>query len=160
VALGRRPFYVRAGKALAATALEAWSSSKEPPRPLYGGSSASAPHPNLIRFRLGHDDGVTMTVQAKEPGNLAVTRPVDLRVDFQGALGERQEAYERLLGDAIDGDARRFAREDMLEEAWRVVDPAVKAEAPAYLYERGSWGPSEADRVVGNDHWHTPDGTP
>jgi len=152
------PFYVRAGKALAATALEALVELKEPPRPLYAGSGVAAPHANVIRFRLGHDDGVTMTVQAKQPGNLAATRPVDLRVDFQRALGDRQEAYERLLGDAIDGDPRRFAREDMLEEAWRVVDPAVRAEGPAYLYERGSWGPSEAGRVVGGDHWHTPDG--
>lgn len=113
----------------------------------------------MIRFRLGHDDGVTITVQAKEPGNAAVTRPVDLRVDFSSALGHRQEAYERLLGDAIDGDPRRFAREDMVEEAWRVVDPAVRARGPAYPYPRGSWGPPEADRVISSDHWHIPEGT-
>lgn len=154
------PFYIRAGKALATTSLEALIELKAPPRPLYAGDAPSPPHPNVIRFRLGSDDGVTLTVQAKEPGKLAVTRPVDLRVDFEGALGERQEAYERLLGDAIDGDPRRFAREDMLEEAWRVVDPAVKAEGPSYPYKRGSWGPPEADWVLGGDHWHIPDGTP
>jgi glucose-6-phosphate 1-dehydrogenase len=151
------PFYVRAGKALAATALEALVELRQPPRPPYAASGAPAPHPNVIRFRLGRDDGVIMTVQAKEPGNLAMTRPIDLRVDFQSALGERQEAYERLLGDAIDGDPRRFAREDMLEEAWRVVDPAVKAGGAPYPYRRGSWGPPEADRVTGTDHWHAPD---
>jgi len=150
------PFYVRAGKALSATALEALVELKAPPLPPSAGAGSSSPRPNLIRFRLGHNDGVTMTVQAKEPGKLAATRPVDLRVDFQMALGERQEAYERLLGDAIEGDPRRFAREDMLEEAWRVVDPAIKARGPAYPYPRGSWGPPEADRVLGDDRWHAP----
>ncbi|MGI8758912.1 MAG: glucose-6-phosphate dehydrogenase [Acidimicrobiales bacterium] len=151
------PFYVRTGKALAATALEALVELKEPPRLLFTGPDAPSPHPNLIRFRLGSDDGVTMGVQAKEPGNRTATRPVDLRIDFGAALGARQEAYERLLGDAIDGDTRRFAREDTVEEAWRVVTPALGGEGPVHPYPRGSWGPVEADRVVGGDHWHPPE---
>jgi glucose-6-phosphate 1-dehydrogenase len=152
------PFYVRAGKALATTALEAVVELKAPPRLLFAAADCVPPHPNLIRLRLGSDAGVTMTVQAKQPGRRIQTRPVDLRVDFDEALGRRQEAYERLLDDALDGDARRFAREDMVEQAWRVVGPALIDGGPVYPYQRGSWGPAEADRVLGGDHWHEPTG--
>lgn len=151
------PFYVRAGKALAATALEALVELREPPRPLYAGVGVPGPHANLLRFRLGRDDGVTLTVQAKAPGEVPVTRPVDLRVDFASALGERPEAYERLLADALAGDQLRFAREDMVEEAWRVVAPALEDPGPVYQYEAGTWGPLEADRFLGDDHWHDPE---
>ena len=80
---------------------------------------------NLIRFRLGKHDGVTFTLQAKTPGQHLDSQNVDVAVDFAAALGERQEAYERLLGDAIDGSPRRFAREDVVEQTWRVVQPAL-----------------------------------
>jgi glucose-6-phosphate 1-dehydrogenase len=151
------PFYVRAGKALAATALEALVELREPPRPLYAGAGTPAPHPNVLRFRLGGGDGVTLTVQAKAPGDVPATRPVDLRVDFASALGERHSAYERLLADALAGDPRRFARQDMVEEAWRVVAPAIEDPGPVYPYEPKTWGPPEADRVLGDDHWHDPE---
>jgi glucose-6-phosphate 1-dehydrogenase len=150
------PFYVRAGKALATTALEAVVELKAPPRLLFAGADCLPPHPNLIRLRLGRDPGVTMTVQAKQPGRAIQTRPVDLRVDFDDALGGRQEAYERLLDDALDGDARRFAREDMVEQAWRVVGPALTDGGPVHPYRKGTWGPAEADLVPGGDHWHQP----
>ena len=149
-------FYVRAGKQLVTTALEAVVELKARPRLLFAGADCIPPHPNLIRLRLGGDAGVTMTVQAKQPGRRIQTRPVDLRVDFDEALGRRQEAYERLLDDALDGDARRFAREDMVEQAWRVIGPALTDGGPAYPYRKGTWGPAEADRVLGGDHWHEP----
>ncbi|NEE03270.1 glucose-6-phosphate dehydrogenase [Phytoactinopolyspora halotolerans] len=152
------PFYVRAGKHLPMTALEAVVELKPPPRMLFGGADCRIPRPNLIRLRLGDHAGVTMTVQAKQPGKQIVTRPVDLAVDFDEALGPRQDAYTRLLDDAMDGDARRFAREDTVEHAWRVVDPALKADTPVFPYLPGSWGPAAADRVVGDDQWHDPEG--
>jgi glucose-6-phosphate 1-dehydrogenase len=152
------PFHVRAGKALATTALEAVVELKAPPRLLFAGADCVPPHPNLIRLRLGRDPGVTMTVQAKQPGRRIQTRPVDLRVDFNDTLGASQEAYERLLDDALDGDARRFAREDMVEQAWRVVGPALTDGGPVHPYQKGTWGPTEADRVPGGDHWHQPTG--
>jgi glucose-6-phosphate 1-dehydrogenase len=74
-----------------------------PPR-LFAGHSAALPEANLIRFRLGHTDGLTMSLQAKAPGVQTVTQPVDLNVDFAAALGHRQEAYERLLDDAWTAD--------------------------------------------------------
>ena len=149
------PFYLRAGKKLAATALEAVVELKSPPSPLFA-SSACAPGPNLVRLRLGAEAGVTLTVQAKKPGRAIVTRPVDLQVDFQEALGGWQQPYERLLDDALDGDPRRFAREDMVEQAWRVVAPALNSPDPVCSYPPGGWGPAEADRILGGGRWHQP----
>jgi glucose-6-phosphate 1-dehydrogenase len=149
------PFYVRTGKELAATALEAVVQLRCPPTPLFAGAECD-PEPNLVRLRLGHDAGVTLTLQAKQPGRLVVTRPVDLEVDFREALGGWQQAYERLLDDALDGDARRFAREDMVEQAWRVVGPALGSSTPVRPYAPGSWGPSEADRIPDGGRWHRP----
>ncbi|MGV8964645.1 MAG: glucose-6-phosphate dehydrogenase [Cellulomonas sp.] len=150
------PFYIRAGKALASTALEAVIELREPPRMLFTGEDLPAPHANLIRFRLGAHDGVTFTVQAKRPGQELATQPVDLDVDFNTALGERQEPYERLLDDALDGNPRRFARQDGVENAWRVVQPALDDLGRVHPYPRGSWGPVEADGLLQGGHWHAP----
>lgn len=150
------PFYVRTGKALATSALEAVVEFTPPPKLLFAGADCAPPHPNLIRFRLGDYAGVTMTIEAKQPGRRIQTRPVDLRIDFDTALGRRQEPYERLLDDALDGDARRFARQEMVENAWRVLDPALLDDTPPHPYQQGTWGPAEADRVLGGDHWHHP----
>lgn len=149
------PFYVRAGKHLKTTALEAVVELKRPPTPLFAGAGC-APGPNLVRMRLGRDAGVTLTVQVKQPGRAILTRPVDVRVDFQEALGSWQQPYERLLDDALDGDARRFAREDMVEQAWRLVTRALQAHAPVCSYAPSSWGPAEADQILGGAWWHHP----
>ncbi len=152
------PFYVRAGKALTASAVEAVVELRQPPRMLFRGRDSDAAGANMIRFRLGAHDGVTMTVQAKEPGSAATSRSIDLAVDFEHALGTRREAYDRLLDDALKGDARRFARVDGVEEAWRIVQPALDDPGPVAFYERGSWGPTEADSIFRNegDTWHPP----
>jgi glucose-6-phosphate 1-dehydrogenase len=151
------PFYVRAGKRLAQTWLEAVVEFRCPPTLLFAEIGTTAPEPNLLRFRLGSNDGVTLSVQAKTPGAGLDTQPVDLAVDFASALGNRQEAYERLLDDALDGNQRRFARTDMVEEAWRIVQPVLDDPGPVYRYEPGSWGPLEADQVLDGDHWHEPE---
>jgi glucose-6-phosphate 1-dehydrogenase len=150
------PWYVRAGKALAGSALEATIELCPPPKMLFCGERGVVPDPNLICFRLGADDGVSLWVQAKSPGRQDVTHPVELAVDFATALGHRAEAYERLLEDAIDGDPRRFAREDMVEEAWRIVQPVLDHPGPLYPYPRGSWGPPEADQLIPGGRWHEP----
>jgi glucose-6-phosphate 1-dehydrogenase len=150
------PFYVRAGKALVANAVEAVVEFKAPPRMLFMSADALPPSHNVMRFRLGSHDGVALTVHVKEPGDGTTTRPVDLAVDFTQTLGHRREAYERLLEDAIDGDPRRFARVDAVEQAWRVVDPALADPGPVFVYDRGSWGPPEANAILGGDEWHPP----
>jgi glucose-6-phosphate 1-dehydrogenase len=150
------PFFVRAGKALAATALEAVVELHAPPRLLFSPDGCQ-PRPNVLRFRLGTGDGVTVGVQAREPGERLVSRPVELQVDFERVFGARQQAYQRLLGDALEGNPARFARQDGVEHAWRVIQPLLDQPGPVYGYRRGSWGPAEADAVTaGHGRWHDP----
>jgi len=150
------PFYVRAGKALATNLVEAVVQFREPPRMLFADAAVPQPRANTIHFRFGKNDGVTLAVQAKRPGRELTTRDVEMRVDFDDALGVRQDAYERLIDDALDGEARRFARTDTVQEAWRVVQPALDKPPPIHLYERGSWGPTEASELLGHHDWHQP----
>jgi glucose-6-phosphate 1-dehydrogenase len=151
------PWYIRAGKALAMNATEAVVELREPPRLLFDELPGPPPERNLIRFRLGSNDGVTLTVQAKSPGEKIDSQPVDLSVDFAAALGERKDAYERLLGDAIAGNPRRFARQDIVEEAWRIFEPVLDTPGPVHLYERGSWGPPQANALLRQGtYWHDP----
>lgn len=146
------PFVLRAGKRLAATALEAVVEFQAPPRLLFA-PHAATPDPNLLRFRLGVDDGVTMTLQAKQPGEQMHTQPVDLDVDFPVVFGARHDAYERLLTDALAGDAFRFARNDSVEEAWRIVQPLLDDPPPVIEYPAGTWGPEQAGRLTPAG-WH------
>ena len=159
VALGRVPWYARVGKGLAESATEAVIELQSPPRLLFDEAGGPTPERNLIRLRLGKHDGVTFQLQAKTPGPHLDSQSMNVSVDFAAALGDRREAYERLLGDAIVGSPRRFAREDAVEQMWRIVDPALQAEncGPVYRYPVGSWGPQEADRILPDgDTWHPP----
>ena len=154
------PWYVRAGKGLPQSATEAVVQLKQPPRLLFDEAGGDVPRPNLIRFRLGKQDGVTFTVQAKTPGPHLDSEDVDLSCDFAASLGERRDAYERLLDDAIEGELRRFARQDEVEETWRVVQPALDDPGPVFRYDRGSWGPAAANGIVEGGVWHEPSSAP
>jgi len=144
------PFHVRAGKQMPGDATEAVIELRRPPRLLFAGQDAGDPEPGLIRFRLGHDDGVTMSVQTKAPGARTIAQPVDLKVDFATALGQRKEAYERLLDDAMDGHRHRFAREDTIQQEWRIVEPILDPETRPIPYYVGTWGPAETEAAS----WH------
>jgi glucose-6-phosphate 1-dehydrogenase len=151
------PWLVRTGKHLPVTATEAVVEFNAPPRLLFSPPGSRAPHPNHLRFRLGKDDGVMLHLQTKAPGDELTSRPVDLEVSFDEVFGQRQEAYQRLLEDAMVGDARRFGRADALDEQWRVFERVLDDPSPAVLYRQGTWGPSEADTLaaaVGG--WHEP----
>jgi glucose-6-phosphate 1-dehydrogenase len=151
------PWFVRFGKKLPCTALEAVVTFHSPPRMLFE-EAGHQPHPNELIFRLSANDGVTVRVQAKQPGERLTTHPVNLDVSFGTALGARQDAYQRLIGDAIEGNPARFARQDMVEQAWRIVDPVLKAPAPLHPYFPDTWGPAEADRLVaGVAAWQDPE---
>jgi glucose-6-phosphate 1-dehydrogenase len=151
------PFFIRAGKAMTATATEAIVEFLPPPRLLFA-EGDTPPAPNQLRFRLGKDDGVTLSVQAKVPGDKMVSRPLDMKVSHGEVFGERPEAYERLLDEAMDGDARFFARQDAVEEAWRVCDPVLKTPPKCVAYQRGTWGPAEADALINpRSDWDVPE---
>jgi glucose-6-phosphate 1-dehydrogenase len=150
------PWYIRCGKALKASATEVIVEFREPPSLLFDEAGGPTPQRNLVRFRLGSKDGVTFTLQAKTPGPHLDSQNVDVAVDFAAALGERHEAYERLLYDAIAGLPRRFAREDVVELTWRVVQPALDTPGPVHPYFRGEWGPAQADRILDGDSWFIP----
>lgn len=151
------PWYVRVGKGLAENATEAVIELREPPRMLFDEAGGPPPERNLIRMRLGKNDGVTFALQAKTPGPNLDSQEVDVDVDFAAALGERQDAYERLLGDALVGSLRRFARQDVVEGTWRIVQPALDDPGEIYPYFRESWGPAEADHILADgDRWHPP----
>ncbi len=151
------PWYVRVGKAMAQSATEAVIELREPPRMLFDESGGPPPGRNLIRLRLGSNDGVTFALQAKTPGPDLDSQEVDVDVDFAAALGQRQDAYERLLGDALIGSLRRFARQDIVEGTWRIVQPALDRPGDVVPYFRGSWGPADADDIlVNNDTWFLP----
>lgn len=151
------PWLIRTGKHLPVTATEAIVEFKAPPQLLFAPRGAHAPHPNHLRFRLGKDDGVMLHLQTKAPGDDLSSRAVDLEVSFDEVFGEREEAYQRLLEDAMVGDARRFGRADALEEQWRIFEDALADPHPVSLYHRGTWGPSAAETLAaGVGGWHEP----
>jgi glucose-6-phosphate 1-dehydrogenase len=142
------PFLIRAGKALAHKATEAVVELNQPPRLLFADPKTPLPATNRLRFRLGQDPGVTLTVQAKRPGEGMVSEPVDLNVDFGRALGPMPLPYERLLGDALAGDNTMFASEAFVEHTWAILDPLLRDPGPVHVYEPGTMGPKEAEHLA------------
>lgn len=152
------PFCIRAGKAMAETVTEAVVEFKRPPRLLFSDDDC-LPEPNRLVFRMKPDDTITLNVQAKRPGTAMVSHAVDLAVEYGEALGGKpSEPYHRLLGDALAGDPRLFARQDGVEEAWRIVDDVLADPPPVKPYPVGSWGPGAADTVLPPDLTWTPRG--
>lgn len=153
------PFYIRAGKRLATTATEVLVEFKRPPQLFFARSDTDLPHPNHLLFRLKPGERISMSVQIKHPGEELHSRPVDLTYEYDESRdGPRGEAYARLLDSALDGDQRLFARADGVEEAWRIVAPALEAQSPAVSYPPGSWGPEAADALIAADGgWHCPE---
>ena len=136
------PFFVRAGKKLPITRTEVVVMLRRPPELIEG-----MPLPrNHVRFRLSPDFAISLGASIKAPGEALAGEPVEL--DVTSAREGDLDPYEELLGDALRGDSFRFAREDYVEEAWRIVDPVIAANTPVHAYEPGSWGPKEAESLV------------
>lgn len=144
---GGVPFFLRTGKALGVTATEAIVHLKEPPKAFFG-HGVKRSQTNRLHFRLGHDAGVAIDVQAKKPGPGLEAEPISLNVDFSTALGVSPLPYERLLGDALKGDRTLFASERAVEGTWRVLDKILRSEGTARRYEKGSMGPKAADALT------------
>lgn len=142
------PFYVRTGKALAETMTEAIVRWKSVGHPVL--EDTAAPRANALRFRIGPNNFIALATNVKAPGEAMRGESSELSL-CRPATG--MKAYERLLGDAIDGDASMFARQDTVEEAWRIVDGALAAKTPVYPYDKGSWGPEEAARLAPKGGW-------
>lgn len=151
------PFYLRSGKQLPMTATEILVEFKPPPRLFFAQSNAPPPHPNHLLFRTKPGERVSISAEVKRPGDSLVSRTVELDYSYDAHReGERESAYARLLVDAMEGDQRLFARADGVEEAWRVLDPVLSAPPPLISYQPGTWGPEQAEGLVGGHGWHHP----
>ena len=134
------PFYIRAGKCLPVTSTEVLIRLRQPP-PLYPSDSLK---PNHVRLRLVPDATIGLGMMVLTPGQEIAGQAVEMVACTRSSASE-VGAYERILGDAMAGDPTLFAREDHVEEAWRIVDPVVKLNTPVSEYEPGTWGPSEVE---------------
>jgi glucose-6-phosphate 1-dehydrogenase len=149
------PFFVRSGKTLKTTTTEVFVEFKLPPQVVF--TEATPSIGNYVRFRLAPQVTIGLGARAKRPGEGMGGRPVELSVVEQ-PVETRLGDYERLLGDAIAGDATLFARQDVVEAAWAIVDPLIQNPGPMFEYEPGSWGPPQADRLVAEvGGWNTPE---
>ena len=146
------PFYIRAGKCLPVTCAELVVRFRKPPTMFEGFNLAS----NHFRFRISPEVTAAFCLNAIAPGEDTVTQCSELVASRQPSA-EEMDAYARLLTDAMEGDATLFAREDYVEEAWRIVDPVLKGRAPVFQYEPGTWGPSEVDdKISPPGGWQNP----
>jgi len=146
------PFYIRAGKCLPVTCTEVIVRLRQPPTMFHGFDL----HSNYCRFRISPDVTIAMGANVIAPGEETRSQTAEM-VGTRHPRADEMDAYERVLGDAMQGDATLFAREDYVEEAWRIVDPVLKEDTPVCGYEPGTWGPKEVDsRVAPLGGWQNP----
>ena len=146
------PFYIRAGKNLPVTCTEVLARFRKPPTVI----QESALSQNHLRFRISPEMTIAVGTTVMAPGAVLKGEDIEMVASRQPCPDE-MEAYERLLGDAMAGDSTLFARQDYVEEAWRIVDPVLTSGSPIYEYEKGDWGPSEVRYTVSPEGgWHNP----
>ena len=151
------PFYIRTGKHLPVTATEVLVDFHRPPHMVF--PEPVPANTNYVRFRLGPEVAIAIGARAKRNGDVMAGESVELMVRNQRA--DEMGAYERLIGDAMRGDSNLFAREDGVEAAWRIVEPILGDVTPIYEYEKGTFGPQEANYVLlGNARWYDPGKSP
>jgi glucose-6-phosphate 1-dehydrogenase len=146
------PFYLRAGKYLPVTCTEVLATFREPPTFLAG----RAPGRNYMRFRISPEMEIAIGTIVMGGTEALGGTAVEMIASRQ-PCPEEMEAYERVLGDAMAGDPSHFARQDYVEEAWRIVDPVLKADTPVEEYEKNTWGPPQVEsQVAPESGWHNP----
>jgi glucose-6-phosphate 1-dehydrogenase len=151
---GNVPIVIRAGKCLPVSATEIDIRFHRPPHDIFGIEPSSAG--NALRFRIRPETAVELTLLGKKPGAGWQPQQEDLR--FAQQPGSDIRPYDRLIGAALDGDRWLFAREDVVENAWRIVDPILGDAVPVHPYPQGSWGPKEADALLPEgEPWHDPE---
>ena len=149
------PFFVRAGKSLGRTCTEVLVELRQAPPVVFRETTPGMG--NYVRFRLGPDVAIAIGARIKEPGDGLIGRPIELSAVRLDANADR-DPYQRLLGDAMRGDASLFARQDVVEAAWAIVEPLIAQSSPTPIeYEPGSWGPAAADRLTAEvGGWNDP----
>src|SRR3984957_10518953 len=146
------PFYIRAGKNLPVTCTEVLARFRKPPAVISDPSLLQNP----LRFRISPQMTIAIGTTVMSPGDILKGEAVEM-VASSHPGPEEMDAYERVLGDAMAGDSTLFAREDYVEEAWRIVDPILKTATAVYEYDTGTWGPGQVDRsVLPPEGWHNP----
>jgi glucose-6-phosphate 1-dehydrogenase len=146
------PFYIRAGKSLPVTCTEVLARFRKPPSVIRSSDLSQ----NHLRFRISPDMTIAVGTTVMAPGETLQGEDVEI-VTCSHPSPEEMDAYERVLGDALVGDSTLFAREDYVEEAWRIVDPALRAETQVYEYDPGTWGPDEVEQIASpNGGWINP----
>jgi glucose-6-phosphate 1-dehydrogenase len=146
------PFFIRAGKQLPVTATEVLVRLRRPPLR----KVSKLDDANYFRFRLGPQTQLSLGARVKKPGHALTGMNVELEA-VNASRGDEVEAYERLLTDALHGDAILFVREDSVEAAWAAVEPILDDPRPVQVYAPGTWGPAEADRLTRDlGGWHDP----
>jgi glucose-6-phosphate 1-dehydrogenase len=148
------PILIRAGKCLPVTATEISIRFKQPPHNVFGIQLGSS-DVNVLRFRINPEARVSLTVSGKKPGE--GWQPQSETLTFAEQPTSDMRPYDRLIGAALSGDRGLFARQDTVEQAWRIVDPVLGDVVPVRSYAKGSWGPKEADALLlGGDAWAAP----
>jgi len=145
------PFYIRAGKCLPVTCTEILVRLREVPT-MYKELNLNQ---NYCRFRISPDITIAFGMNLLTPTEDTVGAPVEI-LGSRLPEADEMDAYERVLGDAMAGDATLFAREDYVEEAWRIVEPVLKADTTAFGYEPKTWGPQQVEQVTPPGGWHNP----
>jgi glucose-6-phosphate 1-dehydrogenase len=146
------PFYIRAGKCLPLTCTELLIRLRRPPKVF----PSAVLKPNHFRFRISPEVTLGLGMMVKSLGDEMLGESMEM-IAIRGSRSDEMDAYERVLRDAMAGDTTLFAREDYVEEAWRIVDPVLKANTPVFEYEPGTWGPAEVEeRIAPPDGWHNP----
>jgi glucose-6-phosphate 1-dehydrogenase len=155
------PFLIRAGKRLPETATEILVRLRRPPQRVFSGFAFSEGAPNHFRFRLGPEVEIALGAQIRANGD--VPPGVGDTVELFACRDRRGEIdpYDRLLSDAMAGDSLLFARQDEVENAWRIVDPVLKSAPALEFYEPGTWGPASAEALAApHGGWHAPAQSP
>jgi glucose-6-phosphate 1-dehydrogenase len=149
------PWYLRSGKYLAETATEVLVELNPPPQRLFADSAPTAGRTNYVRFRISPRAAIALAARVKLAGKEFIGEQRELYLSEEQPAEETP--YERLLGDAMNGDGALYTREDAIEAAWAVVDPVLNRHPHVRPYKRGTWGPKEADAIIAsNGFWHNP----